>query len=284
MRRTDRTERRSSCRGATSRTGPKSERATATRSAPGASQLPAKRARQSTRPSRPPVSFTPPPTCSRPPDPPFASRPRSASTPTRARGPFESDIPRYAAETSLSRPSPAPPSATLAGVGRYPRPSFRRVRDPPRRRAAARLQRATGRATATTRRSPASPRSPRLRRTTPTTRTRTTSPRRCPTRSRTNRGTPPTRTTTTMTSNCRAPEATRRLSSPPKARIGLAPFFLVQFPFYRLPVFTLPMPGVCLDCTHHVAPFFKRLLVHLKRDVKSYVILRVRRATGRRTN
>ena len=60
MRRTDRTERRSSCRGATSRTGPKSERATATRSAPGASQLPAKRARQSTRPSRTPVSFTPP--------------------------------------------------------------------------------------------------------------------------------------------------------------------------------------------------------------------------------
>ena len=35
--------------------------------------------------------------------------------------------------------------------------------------------------------------------------------------------------TTTTTSNCRAPEATRRLSSPPKARIGLAPFFLVQF-------------------------------------------------------
>ena len=154
----------------------------------------------------------------------------------RARGPFERDIPRYAAETSLSRPSPAPPSATLAGVGRYPRPSIHRVRDPPRRRAAgrrgARRRRATGRATAT--RTPASPRSPRLRRTPPPTPTRTTSPRRCPTRSRTNRGTPPTRTTTT--SSCRAPEPTRRLSSPPKARIGLAPFFLVQFPFYRLSV------------------------------------------------
>ena len=42
--------------------------------------------------------------------------------------------------------------------------------------------------------------------------------------------------TTTTTSSCRAPEPTRRLSSPPKARIGLAPFFLVQFPFYRLSV------------------------------------------------
>ena len=39
-----------------------------------------------------------------------------------------------------------------------------------------------------------------------------------------------------------------------------------------------------LTCTHHVALYGSRLLVHLKSDVKSYVISRVRRATGRRTN
>ena len=168
-------------------------------------------------------------TCSSPPDPPYASRPRSASA-RRPASPEEPRRPRYAAE--VSRPSRAPPLATLARVRRYPRPSAHRVSDPSSRRAAAgcaaRRRMATSKASAT-RRTSVSLQSPRLTRTP----TRTTSPRRCPTRSRTNRATPPTKRTRTTASSCRAPKSTKMPSNPPKARIGLTRLFFPCSAFRR---------------------------------------------------